>query len=171
MSFDYTDQDGARFQVAPAENFRVGKQIYVQLGSSEGYVAPERASDAAAAFLESAGVEVDHIHELDWRTDPAGHEAFALAHLQAAADVRRQEEIRKARHALADAVRKEFPELDPYEGVEWDRMTHEGRRIHLNRLARLLKVFNAQDGISIPDPWGKTDTAEPPTTATEGGGE
>lgn len=160
MSFDYTDQDGARFQVAPAENFRVGKQVYVQIARAEAYVDPSRAGEAAAAFLESAGVEVDHIHELDWRTDPAGHEAFALAHLQAAADVRRQEEIRKTRHALADAVRKEFPETDPYHEVEWDVMTHKGQSLHLNRLARLLKVFNAQDGISIPDPWGKTDETE-----------
>lgn len=171
MSFKHIDKDGVPLSISAAENRRVGKQVFVKIGTAgEAYVDPSRAGEAAAAFLESAGV----VHEsdaLDWHTSPESHERLALAHLHAAAEVRRQEAIRKARHALADAVRKEFPELDPYEDVSWDDMTHKGRQMHLNNLARLLKIFNAQDGISIPDPWGKTDTAAPPPTATEGGGE
>lgn len=165
--FKHTDKDGAPLSISAAENHRVGKQVFVKIGTAaEAYVDPSRAGEAAAAFLECAGVEVGSSNELDWHTSAESHEERALAHLRAAAEVRRQEEIRKARHALADAVRKEFPETDPYDGVEWDVMTHKGQSLHLNRLGRIIKVLNAQDDISIPDPWGKTD--EPPRTLQHG---
>lgn len=150
--FDHTDKDGARFKIAPANSPRYGKQVYIELSASEGYVPPELAGDAAIAFLESAGVEPD---ELDYQTSPQLHEEEALAHLLLARELRRQIAEREALATRADALRQEFPELDPYEGITWKAMTEEGKRIHLDRLARTEKVLG--------------DTAEGPTTPARDG--
>lgn len=144
MSFDHTDQDGARLFIQPADTPRYGRQVHVHAPAEGGvYVDPSAAGEAAAAILESAGVDAGQ-HDPDLGLSPEEHESVALAYLRAARQVRAHQAELAKEHAAADAFRQRFPEIDPYADVPWEDMTEKGKQLHLGRRRTALEALRAE---------------------------